>query len=423
MKSGVLFQLAASLLLLTACAATHGYVGSDSSGGKAASDATTYASGARTTASDARTTSSDARTQCQLAAPTFTSPLVKGGAAPAQPSTAPGSALAVMFGRTPVDLLSYTVQIVDTNGHVVASAKAHLRSQISGTCGNDVPLSSPMPLISASAGRVYYLDGDTDVRYLAPDGSTGFVTRLPGSSQSVAMFAVSPDDSRIAVAVFDYRSHPVAARLYIENLTGGARSDLHPSGLPYRWPVGWHSGELVVGSDSNPYPQFGFYAPLPYKMASLQLVDRSTGYEIAPLSSPYCKAQPSLPSPSGVACATSDLNVGRTDWTGSTTIFATGSQFTGGASLSPDGSQLLASGTGALLKLINSPETASTVATLGVSYPKGGGYPGDGGWLDAFHVVYRVAGSSDQVVIDVRSQGIVALPVGTVLAARLPGGY
>jgi len=198
---------------------------------------------------------------------------------------------------------------------------------------------------------------------------------------------------------------------------------LPPSGVAYRWPAGWHGGKLLVGSDTTPNPTFGFYGPLPYRISSLQLLDPSTGSTLATLSSGECKPMSSLPSTAGLACATANLTVGRIDWSGNATIFANGDAFTGGASLSPDGTQLLASGTGALLKLISSPETGSRVTTLGTSYPEAGGYPGDGGWIDENHVVYRRAGTPNQYVVDVRTGVSVALPPATVMADRLPGGF
>ena len=329
----------------------------------------------------------------------------------------------MVFGTSPVDARNYYIQVVDTNGFVVAGAQARLRSPISGTCGNDVKVFPAMPMISASLDRVFYLDGDTDVRYLALDGSTGLAFRVDGSSQSVAMFQVSPDDQKVAVAIFDYRSHPVTSTFFVQDLTSGHLVKFPSSSVAYRWPVGWHAGKLLVGSDNTPNPTFGFYGPIPYRISSLQLLDSSTGSTLATLSSGECLPMSSLPTAAGVACATANLAVGRIDWSGNAAIFANGDAFTGGASLSPDGTQLLASGTGALLKLISSPETGSRVSTLGTPYPQAGGYPGDGGWIDEFHAAYRRAGSSNQYIVDVRTGVDVALPPATVMAGRLPGGF
>ena len=351
-----------------------------------------------------------------MSSPTVAYPLATGGALPSGPSAAPAAALAVTFGLSSVDREYYFVDLVDLSGHVVASAKARMRSQVTGMCGNDFQVYPAMPLISTSAGRAYYLDGDTDVRFLAPDGSTGLATRVSGSSQSVAMFAVSPDDRKIAVSVFDYRSHPVGASLYVQDLAGvGNHVYLPSSGLAYRWPAGWHGGDLLVGSDGTPDPGFGFYAPLPYRITQFQLLDPATGGVVATLGDSGCRPQSSLPSAGGVACETPRLGVGAIDWSGKTTIYATGDAFTGGASLSPDGTKLAASGSGAILHLISSPATGSKESDIG------GGYPGDGGWLDANHVVVR--GGPSQFVIDLQAGRNFGLPSQTVLAARLPGGY
>ena len=381
--------MAASLVLLTGCAASDGYFGSEASGARASS---------------ARTGASGARLLCDLPTPTVTRALVTGGTLPEQaPAGPPSSALAVMVGHAAYDSTTYSVQLVDTNGQVVAGIKAHTHSQITNRCGTATAALPAVPMVSTSAGRAYYLDGDTDVRYLAPDGSTGRVATVPGSAQTLAIFAVSPDDSRFAIAVFDFGWRPVQAQLYVQTLDGKHRVDLpQPSGAN-RWPAGWHDGKLLVGNGLSP---------------TMQLIDPSTGATLATIGGSACEPLASLPTAAGFACATPSLAVGRIDWAGNLTIFTTGDAFTGGAALSPDGTQLLASGTGAVLKLIDSPETGSNVASLGIAY----GYPGDGGWLDPFHAVYRVAGAPDQAVIDVRSQAVLGMPANSVLEARLPGG-
>ena len=381
--------MAALLVLLTGCTA-----GGDSFGSEA--------SGAR--ASSARTSASGARIQCVMPAPTVIRPLVTGGTLPEQIPAAPPAALAVMVGHGAYDSTSYSIQLVDANAQIVASIQAHTHSPITSSCGADVAGLPTAPLVSTSAGRVYYLDGDTDVRYLAADGSTGVAATLPGSSQSFAMFAVSPDDARIAVSVFDFRWRPVLARLYVQNLDGSRQVDLSDESLGYRWPAGWHDGKLLVGSGLT---------------SQLQLLDPNTGHMLAGIGGSACRPLASLPTPAGFACTTPELAVGRIDWSGNVTLFATGDAFTGGASLSPDGTQLLAAGTGAVLKLIDSPGTGSATTSIGSTY----GYPGDGGWLDDFHVVYRAAGDPAQAVIDLRSQAVVPLPANSLLEARLPGGY
>ena len=309
-----------------------------------------------------------------------------------------------MVSHPPYDSTTYAIQLVDTNGESVADIKAHTRSPITQTCDNLAATLPAPPDVSASDDRVYYLDGDTDVRYLAPDGSTGLAARVPGSSQSLSVFAVSPDDSRLAVAVFDLRWRPVLDQIYVQDLNAQTRVELTDSNKPYRWPVGWHDGTILVADG---------------RTGGLELVDPGTGHTTATIDGKTCAPIPSLPTHAGFACTTPTLAIGLLNWSGNVTIFATADAYAGGAALSPDGSQLLASGTGAMVKLIDSPETGSRVTSLGLLY----GYPGEGGWLDAFHVVYRVAGAPGQVILDVRTQTVVPMPPASVLVARLPAGY
>ena len=57
------------------------------------------------------------------------------------------------------------------------------------------------PPVSMSNTRVYYMDAQGVVRYLAPNGDAGRATTVPIGPARRAMFAVSPDDQRIAVIV------------------------------------------------------------------------------------------------------------------------------------------------------------------------------------------------------------------------------
>jgi hypothetical protein len=289
-----------------------------------------------------------------------------------------------------------------------------------------------MPNVSTSTGRLYYLDGDTDVRYLAPDGSAGLATKLPGNSQAVAMFAVSPDDRRIAVSVFDYRSKPVATRLYVEDLAGGSNRIYLPAlgaGL-YRWPVGWHAGHLIMGLYSNPIP-FLDAAPLPEQIESLQVLDPTSGRILAVLGDPSCAPVPSLPTQAGVACASkaADLGVGIIDWSGIVTIFSRAGY--SDLSISPDGRYILAEApAGGGMTLISSPATGSVIRDLGE-----GGYPYGGGWLDSSHVVVYRPGSSDLAVVDIQDESMTPLtaftfptpgqtpPPPMLLVGALPGGF
>jgi len=144
---------------------------------------------------------------------------------------------------------TYTLSIVGTNGRVAASAIARKRTVPAVQIGN----------LSTSATTVYYLDGDSNVRFLRPDRSTGLATHITLGSKQAAAFAVSPDDLRIAVSILDYRHYPVGTRLYVEDLHGGANHvELFDSPTVMEWPVGWHAGRLVMALGINEPPQQTF---------------------------------------------------------------------------------------------------------------------------------------------------------------------
>jgi len=141
---------------------------------------------------------------------------------------------------------TYTLSIVATDGHVAASTTARKRTVPIVQIGN----------VSTSATTVYYLDGDSDVRYLRPDGSSGLATHIALTAKHVTAFAVSPDDRRIAVSVLDFTRYPVGTRLYVEDLNGGGNHiELFSSPSVMEYPVGWHAGHLVMALGLNVAPQ------------------------------------------------------------------------------------------------------------------------------------------------------------------------
>src|SRR5260370_33679073 len=89
---------------------------------------------------------------------------------------------------------TYSVSLVGVDGLVKATATGAKRSQPAG-------ILVQMPNISTSDSRLYFLDADSKVMYLRPDGATALATTIPMDSNSSAVFAVSPDDTRIAVTV------------------------------------------------------------------------------------------------------------------------------------------------------------------------------------------------------------------------------
>jgi hypothetical protein len=148
------------------------------------------------------------------------------------------------------------------------------------------------------------LNAGSEVRYLAPDGTTGIATHIALGASEQAGFAVSPDDARIAVAVFSYTPLPDGSykgmRLYVEDLSGGGHhADIFSSTTVAEFPIGWTSGRLILAV-SEP----GCCKALtvnPYDATSYHVVDPATGARLAALCS--SSAGPEGPiEPIGAIC-------------------------------------------------------------------------------------------------------------------------
>jgi hypothetical protein len=185
------------------------------------------------------------------------------GASSPTPS-APASAVQSSPVAVVVDMTSsttHTVYLIGIDGRPVASVEAANAIPITSW-----PAASPIANLWASYAttsndRAYYLDAGNSVRYLAPDGTTGFVARIDGNSSSRSFFAVSPDDRWIAVSTLDYSSPPtVHMRFYVQDLTGGPQQSIHVASNVFFWPIGWHGGSVVV-QVGQPIPQtmYGAY--------------------------------------------------------------------------------------------------------------------------------------------------------------------
>src|SRR5713226_3673885 len=160
-------------------------------------------------------------------------------AATQQPSPMPSRSdfLAIVGGPK-----NSSVSLVASDGTAVATAPVDLAP---------FRMHAMMSWTSASRTRLYYLNAGSDVRYLAPDGTTGTATHIALGASEQAGFAVSPDDARIAVAVFSYTPLPDGAykgmRLYVEDLSGGANHvDIFSSTTVAEFPIGWTSGRWIL---------------------------------------------------------------------------------------------------------------------------------------------------------------------------------
>src|SRR5258708_29551945 len=132
------------------------------------------------------------------------------------------------------------------------------------------------------------------------DRTSGAGTTISVDSSPAAVFAVSPDDSRIAVAVITF-PFPAKTRIYVEDLTGGGHHiDLFSSGTVLEWPVGWHQGHLVIAVGANAHPQ-NSYDGFIYGYSGYHVADASTGTRLATVCEGYIAYVP--PVPAGTVCA------------------------------------------------------------------------------------------------------------------------
>jgi len=335
--------------------------------------------------------------------PAQNSPAASAAAAAPTPSSPPAvtSAYGVLVGS--LSGSSFTVSLIGTDGKVVASSEASTPPLV--TCANAAGAPLPLP-ISTSNSRAYFMDAQGVVRFLAPSGNSGRATALPaGTSSRRAMFAVSPDDSRIAVIVNDYTASGAATRLYVEDLNGGGNHlDLFSeSGARTLWPIGWHGANNLVVAVVPSCTQGG--GPFCCGVQELHVVDPATAARRFTLGGITSCPIVGSPSPAGVICwdgSTSKVF----NWTAAT-IRSYPMQGPEVQLLSPSGSQVA---------LIDN--TGTTFLGTKISMP--GLYACV--WMDEAHVLAggdsqhqpRVGNLGDGSVVPVAAQGD--------CGGRLPGG-
>ncbi|HSP10345.1 MAG TPA: hypothetical protein VLU92_12205 [Candidatus Dormibacteraeota bacterium] len=352
-------------------------------------------------------------------------------ASSASPSAASGAAegtapnpttLAVM-----VDLFAgantYDVSLVSFDARVVARAHARLRTAI--------PDASELPYVSASNTRVYYLDGDRQIRWLKPDGTTGEAEEVPAGPNVHATFAVTPDDSRIAVALLDYSVNPVQLTLYVEDMGGAHHAVIFSSTSHYVWPVAWHSGQLVVaylGPTSTPFKSKMFvysnhdltshpYGPNPYGGINFHVINPATGQREVIISGGGASG---LLTRAGTAVTQGQA----VDWSGGQDVFFPDNDYgsvNAVGSLSPDGKAIAACC-----------DSLAATGSIVLWYPGGAprtlaanGTSGDWvGWFDNAHLItgFNQRADGNPSVVDLNSGSVEPVDVHGIVAAMLPGG-
>lgn len=328
----------------------------------------------------------------------------------------------VQAGDTP----TYTASIVSTNGNVVSYATAANPNSQSAPW-------QPLPLVSTSASRVYYLDGRHSVKFLKPDGTTGLALQLPVQSDERGVFAVSADDSKIAVSVFNLKS---GMRLMIANIAASPTwHQVFATTAFSEWPVGWRGNELVLAvgyvSGGQQTCAICYLKPIGYHIA-----DADTGARSATVcsgTSSQSQVPSGPPAPAGVICETATKLGQNGQWTESSLAIARWDGSTlpvrppscvissaGPLALSPDGQRfagernVAACVPGTTIYVFDDGGQDHGTAAVTTSYPWVL-------WIDAGHFCYGTDRDQSNI-LEVAANKISAVRATGLCLATIPGG-
>ena len=322
-------------------------------------------------------------------------------ASPTSSSAASPAPLTGAFAvlATPPSADTYTVSIVGVDGKVVASAQASSPTAV--TCGDAAAAVLPLP-ISTSDDRAYYMDAQGVVRFLTVQGESGRATTVPVGGGRRSMFAVSPDDQRIAVIVSDFTSAGAAIRLYVEDLNGGSNhADIYSQSNAFSlWPIGWHGTDNLVVAKVPACTQGG--GPFSASSQELHVVDPATAVRRFTLGGPTCVVAGAA-SPAGVVCEdTSTSLLKQLTWTGGI-VKTFPLHNLAPAYLSPDGSSIAVVGVGVTNLFVGGSQNFAAC-----------------GWIDSTHMI---GGTSAQPrVWDFTKAALIPVAAQGICAGRLPGG-
>jgi hypothetical protein len=318
-----------------------------------------------------------------------------------------------------VDLLTtpsiYYANVVGIDGRVWASMTLDKRTPISNQAGHAIEL----PYVSASSTALYMLAGDWTVWSLRlPDGKQAVATHLQVGANMEAAFAVSPDDSKIAVSVLDFNRSPVHVLLYTDNLGGGNQHVIFESDSDYVWPVAWHSGLLVLAHAYGAYEEDIVKAAPgrdnPYSAISYHIVDPITADRIYLLGG--CTVSGPL-GPAGSGC----IQGGTIDWQGNVSPPWSARDWgsvSSAAALSPDGHWVAAT-------TPDAPDRMAIWTPDGrvITWVDGAGTRDWVGWLDDHHILsgsYLNARFQPAVSNAIKDEFDHPVSVRGFYAARLP---
>jgi hypothetical protein len=340
------------------------------------------------------------------------------------PTAVPSGPYAVIVTNKQRQGDTYSVQLLDMAGQTVASVTAKL------------PLLKPNqtvspPLVSATDDRVFYLDGDTDIRSLVPSGQSALAKTISAGATAALGFSVSPDDTRIAVSLISEASDAAkdTGTGYVEDLAGSGNHAVlwnNTKTDALRWPVGWDGAHLIddIGGCGGGGPGYGYTPPA---ACSYHVVDAASATRIAtvcesPAKQPYDGSinydLTGAVTTSGVACleyayhygdctgSTDSFTITAVDWTGHEHDFLTKSASSCSNLQQPLNSCFLSTD-GRLMACRDATSQAVTLLNPDGSTRSLGRKYDVLGWIDAGHLL---------VDVDPNTLGVVTAGTGSLLS-------
>jgi hypothetical protein len=232
----------------------------------------------------------------------------------------------------------YVLGLVNAAGKVVASVTA--------TTPSDFGAVSDPTLTSTSDSRLYFEDGNTAIDYLTPTGQHGVAFTISRPAGVIVAFAVSPDDTRVAVAILSNWDGmaPFTSHMYLMAMGGGIEQTLFDgtgtSANPLTWPIGWDGSNLVVAQSfyeagvigGGPCGSYGTVGTTQCadQLREFNPATRSFGPVLCPGGT-----MNGVPTAVGIVCTTSVLQA--VSWTGAITSFGSSIPSDGTCMLSPQG--------------------------------------------------------------------------------------
>jgi hypothetical protein len=218
----------------------------------------------------------------------------------------------------------YVLGLVNAAGTVLASVTA--------TTPSDFEAVSDPPLTSTSDSRLYFEDGNTAIDYLTPTGQHGVAFTISQPAGGIVAFAVSPDDTRVAVAILSNWGSiagPYTSHMYLMAMGGGIEQTLFDgtgtsTTKPLTWPIGWDGNNLVVAQSfyysgvigGGPCGSYGSGGTVQCA-DQLRMFNPAT-HSFGPVLCPG-GTMSGVPNAAGIACTTSGLQA--VSWTGAITSF------------------------------------------------------------------------------------------------------